>query len=612
MNTNAKSRLSITLAGLLSVMPMVRSVVVPVAQFTASPASAIVMRWVVGAVAMFGFDAVSKASSIAISPPSATIGVGYAGSITYSGGHAGQVLSMSINGHCLSTSSYTFDGLTFTYPGSGNVANVTGTPTGSPGTISITATVTDGGNCSGGLSDTRTTSLILENSGGGPVVPSMLVYPQNVVAQVGSDVVLSGGASGNPIPGYHWTQGITAIPGATTNTLTIPSAQLTNSGIYYLWASNSQGQVSSYCYLSVAVTPGTNSLSLEYTNYAVAGQPLTMYSWITNVSSGSSNTYSWYYNNSTTIIPGATNADLTVAAAQTTPAKSGTYAVTFNSSVSGTLIVNAQQYPSFWTFGYPPALSQQPTNQTVSAGSNATFAFTVAGGTYPAIFLYQGQTVVAQTNLLSYNPSLGTATTNISFTIPNVTSANAGTYTVVVTNFWGSTTSSNITLSVPASLSVSAPAGQTNYAGEDVSLGVTASGTSPLGYQWQKGGVNLANGGELQGVFTNLLSIAPAATNDSGNYQVIVSNSSGSVTSSVAAVSIVPVPRFALAHGTSGLLLDSAGGVPGSEYIVEVSTNLSGGNWTPVLTNTVPQDGSITFTNFGSLSGNLFYRVQFP
>ena len=611
--TRAKSRLSITLAGMLSVMPMVRSVVVPVAQFTASPSAAIVFRWVVGAVGVLGFDAVSKASSIAISPPSATIGVQYQGTITYSGGHAGSVYSFSIGGVCLSpTSSYTFDGLTVTYKGSGNVANVSGIPSGSTGTISITATVTDGSGCSGGLTDTRSTSLIIQNSGGGPTVPTILVPPNSILAQVGSDVILSGGASGNPVPGYFWRQGLTIIPGQTNNTLLIPSAQWTNCGDYSLIASNSQGEVSALCVLTMAITPGSNSLSQQYTNYAVAGQAVTMYSLITNVPSAT-NTYSWQYN---TANLGVTTSNLTLSAAQAIPINSGIYAVTFNSIVSTNKVVVNQQYISYWTFGYPPTLSQQPTNQTVSTGANATFAFTVAGGTYPSAFLYQNQTtLVAETNFPSYNPSTAAATTNISFTISNVTSANAGTYTVVVTNFWGSTTSSNITLTVPASLSVTTPAGQTNYAGKNVSLSVTASGTAPLAYQWQKGGVNLANGGELTGVFTNLLSIAPAETSDSGNYQVVVTNSSGSVTSGVAAVSIVQVPRFVLAHATSGtgLVLDSPGGLPGSTYIVEASTNVSGaGVWTPIFTNTAPANGSITFTNPGPLSGNLFYRVEFP
>jgi len=580
---------------------------VPAVQFASSPTAAIVFRWAVGAVALLGVDAVSKASSIAISPPSATIGVAYAGTISYSGGHASAVESMSINGTCLG--SYTLaPGLTVTYNG-GNTASVIGTPSGSIGTVSFTATVSDGSGCSGGLSDTRSTSLIIQNSGGGPVVPSIVVSPQSTVAQIGSDVVLSGGASGNPTPAYFWQQGLTPIPGATNNTLLIASAQWTNAGIYSLVASNSQGKANAACFLTMAVTPGSNSLSQQFTNYAMAGQAVTMYSLITNVSTGS-NTYSWYYNNNPI---GITSSNFSLTAAQAVPSKSGVYAVTFNSVVGSTTVVNNQQYISYWAFGYPPTLVQQPTNQTLSPGSNATFAFTLAGGNYASIFLYQSQTIVAETNLPSYNPSTGTTTTNISFTISNATPVNSGTYTVVVTNFWGRTSSSNISLTVGSPLSVSTPQGQTNYAGKNVSLSVTPSGAFPFAYQWQKGGVNLANGGDISGVFTNILNVAPAAVSDSGNYQVVVTNVTGSVTSGVAAVSIVPVPRFALTLGANGVVVNSAEGLPGSEYVVQVSTNLTGADWTPILANTVPSDGLITFTNVGPVgSGDLFYRIEFP
>ena len=98
-----------------------------------------------------------------------------------------------------------------------------------------------------------------------------------------------------------------------------------------------------------------------------------------------------------------------------------------------------------------------------------------------------------------------------------------------ITNYWGSITSTPVALTVNSPLSVTAPQSQTNYAGKNISMTVTPSGTAPFAYKWQKGGVNLSNGGAISGVTTNTLSIAPAATNNSGNYQVIVTNTSDSV-----------------------------------------------------------------------------------
>lgn len=605
MNPRVNSRLALFLAGVLPFMPMLR-LVVPVLRTAENPSAAWIFKWVIGA-AIVGYDAVSSASSVAISPPSATIGVAYAGTITYSGSHAGAVVSMGINGNCLGT--YTIaPGLTATYSG-GNTARVTGTPTSGVGTVGLSVKVYDGFNCTGGLTDTRTTSLIIQNSGGGPVAPSMVVVPQNTVAQVGADVILSGGASGNPTPSYYWKQGPVTIPNATNNTLLIPAVQLTNAGVYSLFASNSQGQANSACDLSVAVTPGSDNLALLYTNYSVAQTAVTMYSFITNVLL-SSNSYSWSYDLSPI---GFTNLNLSLTAGQTTPAKSGVYSVTFNSVVGASTIVNNQEYDSYWAFGYLPVVSSPPAGQSVSAGTNVTFFLTLAGGSYPNVFLYRNQTnLVWQTNLPSYNPSTSGATTNFSTTISNVTPASSGAYTYVITNFWGSVTSAPANLTVSLPFSIPTPAGRTNYAGNNITLNAAPTGTGPFFFLWQKGGGYLSDGGTISGSGTSNLLISPAAPGNAGNYQVVVTNNSGSLTSGVAVVSVLPVPLLNAVSGAAGVNLTAAGGLTGSNYVVEVSSNLVAGAWTPRLTNVVPPGGAISFTDTNFGGPGMFYRLMFP
>jgi hypothetical protein len=73
-------------------------------------------------------------------------------------------------------------------------------------------------------------------------------------------------------------------------------------------------------------------------------------------------------------------------------------------------------------------------------------------------------------------------------------------------------------------------------------VSVTASGTPALGYQWYKGTSPLNNSGDLSGVNTATLTISPTALADSGNYQVVITNAYGAVTSTVAAVTIVSGP----------------------------------------------------------------------
>src|SRR5205085_446383 len=142
----------------------------------------------------------------------------------------------------LTASTNLFNGLTIVYSG-GNTATVTGTPT-NTGTFAFTLKIFDGSARFGGNSDTRTTSLVVGAGGGGGVAPVITSPPQGVTAQIGADALLSAGASGNPAPTYYWYRG---LPGIATNlvgigaSLDFPSAQLTNSGLYTVTASNASG-----------------------------------------------------------------------------------------------------------------------------------------------------------------------------------------------------------------------------------------------------------------------------------------------------------------------------------------------------------------------------------
>ena len=82
------------------------------------------------------------------------------------------------------------------------------------------------------------------------------------------------------------------------------------------------------------------------------------------------------------------------------------------------------------------------------------------------------------------------------------------------------------------------PQSQTNNAGATVTFLVSATSLTPMGYQWQKNGTNLVNGGNISGATTNTLTITSISDSDAANYSVIVSNSYGSVTSSNAVLTV--------------------------------------------------------------------------
>ena len=89
---------------------------------------------------------------------------------------------------------------------------------------------------------------------------------------------------------------------------------------------------------------------------------------------------------------------------------------------------------------------------------------------------------------------------------------------------------------VPAFLTQ--PANRTNAAGSTASFSVTAFAASSFSYQWCKNGTNLANGGNVSGANTNTLTLSNVQAGDVANYTVVIMNTSGSVTSSIASLTI--------------------------------------------------------------------------
>ena len=105
-------------------------------------------------------------------------------------------------------------------------------------------------------------------------------------------------------------------------------------------------------------------------------------------------------------------------------------------------------------------------------------------------------------------------------------------------------TSSNASLTVISSpIITSQPTNQTIILGDSAAFGVTATGATPLSYQWQFNLANLANNGRISGSQTNALNIGSVLLTDGGSYQVIVSNSYGSITSAVATLTPIAAPR---------------------------------------------------------------------
>ena len=176
-----------------------------------------------------------------------------------------------------------------------------------------------------------------------------------------------------------------------------------------------------------------------------------------------------------------------------------------------------------------PAITTQPSPlaQTINAGASVTYTVAASGA---APITYQWQK-----NGVDLSGQTGT-----SLSLANVSAADIGSYTVVVSNIGGSTTSNILSLTVitPPTI-VTSPAGANVAAGGSLTFSVGATGTTPFSYQWRKNGANL--NGETRAVLT----LSNIETANAGTYSVVVTNAAGSATSGGAVLTVAPLSSVA-------------------------------------------------------------------
>ncbi|MGB9625994.1 MAG: immunoglobulin domain-containing protein, partial [Phycisphaerae bacterium] len=83
------------------------------------------------------------------------------------------------------------------------------------------------------------------------------------------------------------------------------------------------------------------------------------------------------------------------------------------------------------------------------------------------------------------------------------------------------------------------PRSQAVCRGAGATFSVTASGAGTLTYQWQKNGVDLADGGHCLGVSTPTVTVSGADQDDAGDYRCVVSNAYRTVNSNEATLTII-------------------------------------------------------------------------
>lgn len=361
-----------------------------------------------------------------------------------------------------------------------------------------------------------------------------VVTSVNVTTQPNNQTVCEGSSASFTVAGsgtgiiYQWqvsTDGGATwnnIAGATLATYTIPAATIAMSGNRYR------------CQLSNATctTPGISNAAILTVNSlpAVSTQPQSVSLCIGGsntfslVASGTAITYQWQlstdggatWNN----IAGATTFSYSVSVV--TASMNG---YRYRCIVSGTCTPPATSAVALLTVNTPVAITAHPASVNVCATGTVSFSVT-ATGTSPG-YQWQESTNGGSSWTNIANGGVYSGATSSTLTLTAVTAAmNGNLYRCIVAGAapCGSLNSNNATLNVTPQPVITASPYTSLLPGQTTTLSVNVAPAPGLTFVWS------LNGTVIPGATGNSVT---ATINQLGNYQVVVTNSSGSCQSSI-------------------------------------------------------------------------------
>jgi len=328
----------------------------------------------------------------------------------------------------------------------------------------------------------------------------------------GGPAMFSVSATGTGLS-YQWFKGSTLLVGQTNDVLSLSNISETNAGTYSVVVSGACGNV-----LTNSATLTVNQplvlVSGPASQTNCPGGPATF----SVNATGTGLTYQWFKDN--TLLAGQTNSLLSLSNISETNA--GTYSVVV-SGACGNVLTNSATL----TVNQPLVLASGPASQTNCPGGPATFSVNATGTGLTYQWFKDNTLLAGQTNSL--------------LSLSNISEANAGTYSVVVSGACGNvlTNSATLTVNQPVQL-IAGPTNLTNCLGTVATFSVNATGTG-LSYQWFEGTNDLSGQTNASLIFTNVV-----ATN-AGVYSVVVTDACGGTLTNSASLTVLPLPSIACA-----------------------------------------------------------------
>lgn len=408
-------------------------------------------------------------------------------------------------------------------------------------------------------------------------VTAITQQPQPQTACAGGPVTFTVTADGVGLT-YQWLKDGVAIPVATSASYTIPATVAADAGSYSVTVTGTCGApvTSSAALLTLNTPPAINTQPVTQT--VCTGNNLTL----SVGASGTGLTYQWRKNGIN--IPGETNPAYTITGLA--PSDAGDYDVVINSACGTTSTSNIATI----TVNTTTVVNTAPVGQTLCAGDNYTLS---VGATGTGITYQWRRNGVAITGAAS-----------ATYAITNATTANAGSYDVVVTGSCNAitTTPVSIVVNVPAAIATQ-PTNQATCTGSATTFSVSATGTG-LTYQW------LFNGAAISGATNPTYTISNTVAANAGNYSVTVTANCGAAVTSnsvsltvnvITAINTQPATQVACAGTAATFTVGAAGsnltyqwrkngaaiaGATNATYSIASVVSADAGNYDVVVTGT--------------------------